>query len=89
MPGDTPLAAPTVPHVMQWYPEAGPLDHAIAAVFPLGEPQVPLAPAVPAIPVAHAQQAIIRVLAQAVALYVAAARTRLVPEHATHAPSVA
>lgn len=82
MPGDTPQAAPTVRHAMQWYPEAGQLDHAIAGVFPLGEPRVPLAPTVPAIPVAIAQRAIIRVLARAVALYVAAGRTRLVPDHA-------
>jgi hypothetical protein len=85
--GDTPLAAPPVPHAMQWYPEAGPPDHAIAAVFPLGELRVPLAPAVPAIPVAYAQRAIFRVLARAVALYAAAARTRLVPERATRALS--
>ena len=87
IPGDTPQAAPTVRHAMQWCLEAGQLDHAIVVLFPLGEPRVPLATTVTTTPVAHAQLAIFRVLARAVALYVPAGRGRVAPEGATRAIS--
>ncbi len=74
-------------HAMQWYLEAGLLDHAIVVLFPLGEPRVPLATTVPASPVAHAQRAIFRVLARAVALFVPVGRGRVTPEGATRAIS--
>jgi hypothetical protein len=84
--GDTPQAAPTAPHAMQWYLEVDQLDHVIAAVSRLGEPRVPLAPIAPASPVAHAHRASIRLPVLAVAQIVVAQRIRPVGEHATHAP---